>query len=56
VGLTLAHEGSNTMNLAVVWLAPAKNVGFMVTTNIAGPDAETATDDALAPLIAAYAK
>jgi len=55
-GLTLAHEGSNTMNLAVVWLAPAKNVGFMVTTNIAGPDAETATDDALAPLIAAYAK
>lgn len=54
-GLTLSHAGSNTMNYAIVWLAPQKNVGFMVTTNIAGPAAEKQTDASLGPLIQTYA-
>ena len=54
-GAVLTHAGSNTMNYAVVWLAPAKNVGFMVTTNVGGDAAQKQTDAALGPLIEKYA-
>ncbi len=54
-GPILTHAGSNTMNYAVVWLAPAKNVGFMVTTNVGGDAAQKQTDAALGPLIQKYA-
>lgn len=45
-GTVLAHAGSNTMWYCVAWLAPQKNVGFLVTTNCAKPDTARATDEA----------
>jgi CubicO group peptidase (beta-lactamase class C family) len=54
-GPILTHAGSNTMNYAVVWIAPAKNVAFMVTTNVGGDVAAKQTDAALGPLIQKYA-
>jgi len=34
-GIALTHNGSNTMNFAIAWVAPAKRAGVLVTTNIA---------------------
>lgn len=51
-GFALTHAGSNTMNYAVLWLAPEKNLALMAATNAAGPQAEQATDEAVAGLIA----
>jgi CubicO group peptidase (beta-lactamase class C family) len=47
----LTHTGSNTMNFAVVWLAPAKGFGVMAVTNQAGSAAAKACDAACAHLI-----
>ena len=55
-GKVLTHNGSNTMNLAVCWLAIPKKFGIIVTTNQAGPKAEQATDEAVAALVAWQAK
>lgn len=52
-GMALTHSGSNTMNYAVAWLAPARTFAVLAVTNQAD-DAnrtETACDDAAAALI-----
>ncbi|MBT3274385.1 MAG: beta-lactamase family protein [Spirochaetales bacterium] len=36
-GTALNHEGSNTMNYTIVWLAPEKNRGIVLATNGANP-------------------
>jgi hypothetical protein len=50
-GPVLTHEGSNTLNLAAVWIAPAKNRILMTATNIATDDARTAYNEALSYVI-----
>jgi hypothetical protein len=50
-GTVYTHAGSNTMNYAVVWMAPRRDFAVLVTTNQAGPDAEQGTDEAASALI-----
>lgn len=50
-GPVLTHNGSNTYNYAEVWIAPNINSIFMVSTNIAGKEAVTATREILAKMI-----
>ncbi|HXU82985.1 MAG TPA: serine hydrolase, partial [Polyangia bacterium] len=52
----LAHDGSNTMFLARIWMVPAKNVAFLVATNAAGDEARNAMDRTVAYLRARYLK
>jgi D-alanyl-D-alanine carboxypeptidase len=55
-GTVLSHTGSNTFSTARVWLAPAKNLAFVLATNCATPRANTGLDDALGPLIKSFAR
>jgi CubicO group peptidase (beta-lactamase class C family) len=50
-GTVYTHAGSNTMNYAVVWMAPKRDFAVLVTTNQGGPDAQQGTDEAAAALI-----
>lgn len=50
-GKALMHNGSNTMWYLVMWLAPEKNFAVIAATNIAGPDAERACDEAASAMI-----
>jgi CubicO group peptidase (beta-lactamase class C family) len=50
-GAVYTHNGSNTMNFAVVWMAPKRDFAVLVTTNQGGADAQQGTDDAAAALI-----
>jgi CubicO group peptidase (beta-lactamase class C family) len=50
-GTVLTHAGSNTMNYAVVWLAPKLGFAVLVTTNQGGPAAGKACDEAAGALI-----
>src|SRR5262249_17340610 len=50
-GTVYTHAGSNTMNYAVVWMAPRRDFAVLVTTNQGGPDAAQGTDEAAAALI-----
>ncbi len=50
-GTALTHTGSNTMFLAVIWLAPEKDMAFVAATNVAGAAAAKACDDAVATLV-----
>ncbi len=50
-GAALTHTGSNTMFYAVVWIAPARDAAFVAATNLAGPAAEKACDDAVSTLV-----
>ena len=50
-GTTYTHAGSNTMNYAVIWVAPRKDFAVLVVTNQGGNDAATGTDEAAAALI-----
>lgn len=50
-GRALTHAGSNTMNFAIVWIAPAKDFAALVMTNQAGGETFTACDDAASALI-----
>jgi CubicO group peptidase (beta-lactamase class C family) len=50
-GFVLHHTGSNTLNFANVWLAPALGKGFVAVTNAGGGPAETATDQAIGQLV-----
>jgi CubicO group peptidase (beta-lactamase class C family) len=52
-GPALTHTGSNTMWMAVVWLAPAKDFGVLVTCNQAN---DKACNDAVLALIADHFK
>lgn len=50
-GTVLTHAGSNTMNYAVVWAAPKRDLAVLVTTNQGGPAAAKACDEAAGALI-----
>jgi CubicO group peptidase (beta-lactamase class C family) len=49
-GRVFTHAGSNTLNMAVVWMAPAHDFAALVVCNQAG--SEKACDEAIAGLIA----
>ncbi len=55
-GKVLNHNGSNTMNLAVCWLALPKKFGVIVCTNQAGSGAEQASDEAVSALVQWHAE
>ncbi|MDE2126814.1 MAG: beta-lactamase family protein [Armatimonadetes bacterium] len=50
-GAVLTHAGSNTMNFAVVWIAPKKDFAVLAATNQGGDAAATACDQTSAALI-----
>jgi CubicO group peptidase (beta-lactamase class C family) len=50
-GKALTHNGSNTMWYTVMWLAPERDFSVVVATNIAGPEAEKACDEAASAMI-----
>ncbi len=50
-GTVLTHAGSNTMNYAVVWVAPARGFAVLVVCNQGGPAAAKACDEAAGKLI-----
>lgn len=50
-GTVLTHAGSNTMNFAVVWMAPKRDFAVLVVTNQGGDAAAKACDEAAAALI-----
>lgn len=51
-GTALTHAGSNTQWFCVAWLAPQRGLTFLAATNQGGESAQTATDQAVAALIA----
>lgn len=57
-GLALNHAGSNTMNFAIVWMAPKKDFAVLVMTNQAdqGSETFTACDEVEAALIQEFNK
>ncbi|MFI5347067.1 MAG: serine hydrolase domain-containing protein [Elusimicrobiota bacterium] len=50
-GVALNHAGSNTMNYAVAWLAPERDLAVLAVSNAAGDEAARAADEAVAALI-----
>lgn len=50
-GRVLNHTGSNTMNYANVWVAPAKDFAVLICVNQGGDKAFKATDEATGALI-----
>ena len=54
-GWTLTHNGTNTLNFAVMWLAPKINFAAVAATNIGGDNGEQTCDDAMQALIKKYA-
>lgn len=55
-GRVLTHAGSNTMWYCVAWLAPEKNVGFIIAANIAGKGGPAACDQAAGAMVAEWAR
>ncbi len=50
-GAVMTHAGSNTMNFAVVWMAPQRGLAVLVCTNQGGLVAAQACDEAASALI-----
>ncbi len=50
-GIALNHAGSNTMWLAVAWVAPEKNIAFLVTANAYGDAVGDALNDVVTQMI-----
>jgi len=50
-GRAWTHAGSNTLNYAVAWLAPARGWAVLVATNLGGGPAARACDDTAAACI-----
>jgi CubicO group peptidase (beta-lactamase class C family) len=50
-GAVLTHAGSNSMNFAVVWMAPLRGFAVLVVTNQGGEAAAKACDEAASALI-----
>jgi CubicO group peptidase (beta-lactamase class C family) len=50
-GKVLVHNGSNTMNHAVAWIAPLKDLALLIVTNQGGPAAAKACDEAASKMI-----
>lgn len=55
-GRVLAHNGSNTMNYATVWVAPRRDFAVLVCCNQGGQSAQKATDTAAVVLIDLHAQ
>jgi len=55
-GKVLTHSGSNTMNLAVAWVAPLRDFAVLIVTNQGPPVAAKACDEAAGALIGNYLK
>jgi CubicO group peptidase (beta-lactamase class C family) len=53
-GKALTHNGSNTVNYSVCWLAPAKKFGVLVCSNQGGDTVAKACDEAAYALIMRY--
>lgn len=53
-GKALNHNGSNTMNYAVMWLAPERRFAVVATANIDSPASVKACDEACAMMIGRY--
>lgn len=53
-GRTLTHSGSNTMNFAVVWMAPEKDFAVLAATNQGGDVAAEACDEISWKMIQKY--
>ena len=53
-GAALNHAGSNTMWMANVWLAPARDFGVLAATNMGGGPTMKAADEAVGALIGHY--
>ena len=53
-GTVLSHNGSNTMNFAVVWIAPLRDFAVLVVCNEGAPVAFKACDEAASKLIALH--
>jgi CubicO group peptidase (beta-lactamase class C family) len=53
-GLALNHNGTNNLNFAVCWLAPAKKFGVLVCTNQGGDVSRQACDEASSAMIQRY--
>ena len=53
-GDALNHAGSNTMWYANAWLAPRRDFGILVATNIGGDQAAKAADEAVGALLGHY--
>jgi hypothetical protein len=52
----LNHNGSNTMNHSVAWLAPERGFAVIACTNSGSPKAAKALDELVGLLIAGRAK
>lgn len=50
-GRVLSHNGSNTMNSSVAWLAPEKDFALLACTNQGGESCRQALDDAVGMLL-----
>jgi CubicO group peptidase (beta-lactamase class C family) len=55
-GKVLVHSGSNTMNLAVAWVAPLRDFAALIVTNQGPPLSVKACDEAASALIRDYLK
>jgi CubicO group peptidase (beta-lactamase class C family) len=55
-GHALTHSGSNTMNFAIVWMAPIKDFAVLVATNQGGGQTFNACDAAAAALILHFSR
>lgn len=53
-GLTLSHSGSNTLNFAVVWVAPNTGYAFLATANVADTETPVELDGIIGELISRY--
>ena len=54
-GIAYTHNGSNTMNFATVWMAPARDFAVLVVTNRGGDEALRVNDEAASALIMMHA-
>ncbi len=50
-GRALMHSGSNTTWYCTIWLAPLRDFGVLVATNMGGDAASKACDEAISALI-----
>jgi len=54
-GPLITHTGSNQMNLAMIWLDPARDFAMVMATNVGGPKADQALKAAAEALYRQYA-
>jgi CubicO group peptidase (beta-lactamase class C family) len=53
-GLALNHSGSNTAWYATIWIAPVRDFGILVATNLGGDTAFKANDQAVTELLKSF--